>query len=389
VSVNLRALDSFSSSVRRVRAVDFGALDQLIYEGSDGFGGSDLAARRFEWIVSAVQHQLAHSPHFRRLSQRRGFDADRLRSPADYAEVPLLSSGTFKHARVANLDAVALTPCRSSGTRGTESLVLRDRTTMERFVGTMLHMIREFCGHVEVRQGFVIGPPTNEAGDLWFSYVLSLVELLYDTRFFVRDDEFQVDDLYRSLAGLEHEAQPMIVTPPGLLLDFLQWMDERRLRLDLRDRHPYVITTGGWKKRENEAVSREVLEVLAEELLGVPRANFRDAYGMVELNSVVFECEAHGKHPPPWLEVVVRRPRDLSVASPGEEGLLTFLDPTPLSYPGFLASEDLGSLHDGCACGRPGPTLKVARRLAGIEERGCALKMQRYSRGAAAAGQRP
>jgi len=172
-----------------------------------------------------------------------------------------------------------------------------------------------------------------------------------------------------------------VVAPPGLLLDFLAWMEERGERLDLGARDGYVVTAGGWKRREDEAVSRSELSDLVEERLGIQRSRIRDAYNMVELNTLLLECEHGRKHIPPWLVVLARRPADMSVADPGEEGVLSFLDPTAVSYPCFVLSDDLGEVHRGpCECGRAGETLLISRRLDSVEQRGCGLKLERYSR---------
>ena len=45
----------------------------------------------------------------------------------------------------------------------------------------------------------------------------------------------------------------------------------------------YVLTGGGWKKSEEEAISREDFIQAVESALGIPAANQRDGYGLVEL----------------------------------------------------------------------------------------------------------
>src|SRR5262249_1300905 len=115
--------------------------------------------------------------------------------------------------------------------------------------------------------------------------------------------------------------------------------------------------------------------------LGVERSRVRDVFNMVELNTVLFECEASRKHVPPWLHVSARRAADMSVAPAGEVGLLCYLDPTATSYPGFVLSDDLGHIDDAqCPCGRYGETISISRRLTTIEDRGCGLSLDRYGR---------
>lgn len=364
---------------RTVRPADFGELEELIYESTDAYAHPVDPASRVEWIASAAEHHLATNTVFGRLANHAHFSPDELRATGDLATVPLLSSGLFKRRDVTSAVEGTLRLCKSSGTRGAQSVVPRDRVTLERFVGTVLHGMREFLGDSELREVLVLGPPPAEAGELWFSYVLTLVELLHDTSFLVRDGQLEADAAYRRLEAFEPGAEPTIVAPPALLFDFLGWMEARDLTLDLSGRNAYVVTAGGWKRRHDESVDRDELTATIVARLGVEPGHVRDVFNMVELNTVLFECELGHKHVPPWLVALARRPSDLGVAEPGEEGLLSFLDPTATSYPSFILSDDFGVVeHERCDCGRHGQTVAINRRLAAIEERGCGLKMARY-----------
>jgi long-chain-fatty-acid---luciferin-component ligase len=135
-----------------------------------------------------------------------------------------------------------------------------------------------------------------------------------------------------------------------------------------------VMTVGGWKSQQRQALPPARLRDRVSELLGMDQRDIRDGYGMVELNSVLIECAEHHKHIPPWLEVCVLSPRRFEPVPDGTEGLLAFFDPTATSYPGFVLSEDVAVRRDGpCRCGLPGPALTGVRRLASVEARGCAL----------------
>jgi long-chain-fatty-acid---luciferin-component ligase len=370
-----------AATARRVRPPDLGSLEELLYEGIDSYAQPPKHERRVEWIAAAADHHIATNPLFKRLADHQGFSPRQLRSTGDLSSVPLISSGLFKRRDVMGAADTPVRLCRSSSTRGSQSVVPRDRPTMERFVGTVLHGLREFHGHSEVRQALVLSPSATEAGDLWFAYVLTLVELLYDTRFFVRDGELRPEDLHSALCELDDDAQPTLVSSPGLLVDYLAWMQERSLSLDLGAREGYVVTAGGWKRREQDAVNREDLTATIQTRLGLAPDRVRDALNMVELNTVMFECECARKHVPPWLAVSALRPSDLSTADCGETGVLAYLDPTATSYPSFILSDDLGATSEGrCPCGRHGTTVQLERRLATIEERGCGLKLDRYGR---------
>jgi long-chain-fatty-acid---luciferin-component ligase len=366
---------SYYSSVR-LRASDLASLDELLY-GSCA-APQNIDEKRLAWIIESVSLHLETCEVYRRVSEHQGFDLESLKGTGDLGQVPLLSSGTFKRRRVESHVVGAVKACTSSGTRGTQSMVIRDRPTLERFVGTVVFGVEEFLGHRDERDAFVLGPTKEDAGDLWFSYVLSLIGLLYETRFLVTNDIFRPGHLYEALSDASVEA-PLLVGPPTLLYDFLCWMEAHGRALQLGDRGGLVVTAGGWKRRANEEVDRAALTEMTVRSLGVPEGGVRDAFNMVELNTVIQECEHHQKHIPPWLHVIARRPADLSLCANGEEGLLSYLDPTPTSYPGFVLSDDFGSVQTvDCPCGRMGEVLRLRRRMQGIEERGCGLKMDRY-----------
>jgi long-chain-fatty-acid---luciferin-component ligase len=365
----------------RLRPADLSDLDEVIYEGTNSYAGPVDVERRLRWLAASAEHHVAANPVYARLAQHVGFSPDRLLETGDTSCIPLISSGTFKR-RSLHTDTGGWTrACLSSGTHGSHSVIARDEVTMERFVGSVLHGLREFHGDTTLRQAFVLGPSAAEAGDIWFSYVLTLVTLVYDTDFFVVGGELRNVELYEALASLPPDVEPTIVAPPGLLVDFLTWMHDEHHVLELGTRNSYVVTAGGWKRREADAVQRPQLEAMITETLGIGRRQVRDVFNMVELNTVLFECEAARKHVPPWLVVSGRRPADMSVTDNGEVGVLSYLDPTPRSYPGFVLSDDLGSVdRNGCVCGRYGDTVSISRRLSTIEDRGCGLTLDRYAK---------
>jgi long-chain-fatty-acid---luciferin-component ligase len=362
-----------------IRAGSRDTLDAAIYEGVGHYSSPPDRAAQIGWLAQAAERHIDGSPIYSRLAARQGFTADALRSTGDLSLVPVITASTFKRRTVYSTATGSVRETRSSGTQGTASVVLRDEATLERFIGSVSHGLREFHGESSVREAFVLSPPANEVSDVWFSYVLTLVELVYDTHFFVIEDQLRPDELVAALAMLDESAEPIIVAPPALLADALDWMDASDTRLDLAARSPFVLTAGGWKRRASEEISRPILTSRVEERLGIAGSAVRDVFNMVELNTVLFECEHHAKHVPPWLAVLVRRPRDLTLASSGELGIVSFLDPTATSYPAFVLSDDLGAVSDQpCPCGRSGPTLHIERRLARVEERGCGLKLERY-----------
>ena len=135
-----------------------------------------------------------------------------------------------------------------------------------------------------------------------------------------------------------------------------------------------VIHIGGWKKLENEKVSKDQFNRLVAEVFGVEKDDVIDIYGFTEqmgLNYPVCPCGC--KHAPLYSEVIVRDVISKKVLPPGKEGLLEFVTPIPHSYPGnVVLTDDIGMLEEGiCKCGRNGTRFKVLGRLKKAEIRGC------------------
>lgn len=136
---------------------------------------------------------------------------------------------------------------------------------------------------------------------------------------------------------------------------------------------------GGWKKLQDQAVSPQAFNENIQEALGNVRVH--NYYGMAEqLGSVFVECEHGHMHCSNYSDVLIRRPKDFSLAGQGEKGLIELVSLLPVSYPGHvLLTEDEGEIlgEDDCPCGRMGKYFKIHGRMAGAELRGCSDTYER------------
>lgn len=336
---------------------------------------------RVELIRCAVDLHRENNPSYDMYCDKKGFRSSHLETEADLGMVPLLASGLFKRK---SLELSSLTSdcsarkTTSSGTQGTVSVVPRDDLTIMRFFSSVAIGKREVLG-VETfdRQVINLTPHTHEVPDLWIAYVMAGVNVLYTTTSYVSGGELDSTALVADLRGAFRGEDVNIVGPPALLSDLSErLLSEGCLALG---RDSLIITIGGWKQREREAIRREDLDQRLGKAFGIADCTqVRDTYNMVELNTVIFECEHKRKHCPPWLRVMARDYDSLSPLPSGKTGILSFLDPTPTSYPGFVLSDDFGtvSYNCECACGIVGDVLSVERRMNRVEARGCALKLE-------------
>jgi hypothetical protein len=148
-----------------------------------------------------------------------------------------------------------------------------------------------------------------------------------------------------------------------------------------------VLHSGGWKRLEREAVTRDVFIGGVTSVFGCSADHVIDFYGMVENVGVVYpDCEHGNKHVPAFAEIVVRNPLTLAPVAAGQQGLVQVCSVLPTSFPGFLLlTDDMAEIidYDECPCGRRGTSFRFAGRVPKAEVRGCGnLETTRYPTGA-------
>jgi long-chain-fatty-acid---luciferin-component ligase len=356
-------------------------IDRLIFGEADPFRfeAAEEARLRLSFVRDALLLHREGCPEYGRFLERLGFEVETLQEPADLDRVPQLPTSIFKRLTLTSLPVSAMEKrCTSSGTAGTLSVVWRDRTTLDRLLGSLRVGIGLIASWFDDEaEAINLGPDRQQAGDLWFSYVMSLVELVSPTRHCVDRGEL---DLAAAAGGLlmalARAAQVALVGPPALAVALAEDIQRRGITVRGGDRLT-VVTGGGWKRDRESALDKGAFRRLMVETLGLEgEERVRDAFNQVELNTIVMECEHHGKHVPPWLHVTIRDPRTLQPVPPGVPGLLSYLDPSAASYPCFIIADDVGMLRsDPCRCGRPGRTVELIRRVEQMESWGCAIKM--------------
>ena len=354
------------------------SLDHLMSkEDVYGMTSDEIEILRLTEIKRSVECQYEYNINFREYCRTVGFEPNSLVQTNDLDSVPLIPSSLFKKS------ASALQTIRpqsferplyttSSGTQGQLSRVPRDDATLMRFFASISSGVRQVLriDNFSVPL-FNLGPPTDQATDLWLSYVLAGAGLLFPSSDYVEMGEFLID---RLLDDLDRCNAPCILVGPPMLVSRLS--EEVREGMRLHE-HSIIVTVGGWKTHENRAVDRAQFADKTSQAFGIPPSNVRDAFNMVELNTVIFECGSGVKHIPPWLYMSTRSPRDLSPSVDEQGGILSFLDPSADSYPAYVLSGDFGSVSRSyqCDCGIQSDVLKIERRITRLESRGCAMKM--------------
>ena len=171
--------------------------------------------------------------------------------------------------------------------------------------------------------------------------------------------------------------QIYIITFPFQLYDLMKMMEEEGVYLNFGESNSVIITGGGWKIHEHRKISTEEFAKMIEEFFGINRKNYRDVYGMSEMNGLALECEARYKHLHPWIYPMALD-ENLEPMDFGEVGRFAFLDPVANSYPGFIITGDRVKLLEACPeCGKEGIVIEgEITRMAGAEAKGCGNLMR-------------
>ncbi|WP_165486024.1 hypothetical protein [Frankia sp. Cppng1_Ct_nod] len=356
-------------------------LDALVFSEGSCFEFAEDQERdvRLRVIRDAVALHAERSPLYAGLVERRGFTVERLQDERDLPTVPVLPTSVFKRTLVtSDAGGQVVRTFLSSGTHGRLSLVPRDETTLQRLLGSVRVGLRLLDANEDTdaddAQIINLGPSRQQAGDIWFGYVMSLIEIISETGHYVVDGRLDLAGAAAHVARASRDVgRAFVVGPPVFVCALAAYLTERRISVD--GSNITVITGGGWKS--HAALDGPTFTRTAITALGLPDAScLRDAFNQVELNSVLMECAAGRKHAPPWLYPMTRNER-LEPLSDGEPGLLSYLDPTAVSYPCFIVGDDLGRITPGrCPCGSGGRLVEITRRLDGPADAGCALKMQ-------------
>lgn len=302
----------------------------------------------------------------------------------DLHKIPLIPVTSFKRPDSHLLLSTSLTniefEMRSTGTSGIPSISRRDRETVDRSIFSLYAMYRDIFMFSRGAALFLF-PSPEEMPEMGMVKALNMLSGLFDaTKCLVKRASFKPKEAIEVLERWENMHTRHIVGPPFLVYKLVKYLKTNDIRLKL-DKKTMVINLGGWKKFSGMEIPRSQFNEDCAEYLGIPKENVRDMYGLVEANLLAIECDKQSKHVPPWVHFSLRDPKDLSKEVPqGRRGVLAIMDPTSLSYPGFILTEDLVYLEkeNTCECGRNGQKVVYITRVPGAEIGCCAINLEKH-----------
>ncbi len=341
-----------------------------------------LAAMR-----ASLAFQGARAPVLKALYRAEGFDPASVKTERDVASIPFLFVSALKERDLTTLPCskIAL-ELKSSGTSGQRSRMQLDRGSLMR-VRRMAWRVFEGLGLTDLEREhdyicFTYDPDVaKDLGTAWTDKLLTSFtkkgEIFYTFRWSREKKDFYFDIEGAVAALKKFEAAGRLVRLVGFPAFALKLTEEYKKRYGRNPRlNPAssVVTGGGWKTLSDEAIDKKVYRKILADSLGIPVANVRDLFGMVEHGVPYVDCRLGHFHIPNYGRVIARHPGTLVPLGYGEKGLLQFITPYLTSYPSLsVLSSDFGVVRERCSCGLKGPVLEIHGRAGVKKLKGCAV----------------
>jgi long-chain-fatty-acid---luciferin-component ligase len=335
-------------------------------------------------ISDNFKYHYENNSYYQKICNENNITPHDIQGFEDLHKIPLIPVANFKQPDSHLLLSKSLMDIefemRSTGTSGIPSISRRDSATVDRCIMGIYAMYRDIFKFSK-GAGLLLFPSPEEMPEMGMVKVLNMLSGLFDaTKCLVKRASFKPVEAIEVLEKWENIHTRHIVGPPFLIYKLVKYLKDNNIRLKL-DKKTMVINLGGWKRFSGMEIPRENFNLECAEYLGIPAENVRDMYGLVEANLLAIECERQSKHVPPWVHFSLRDPKDLTKEVPeGRRGVLAILDPTSLSYPGFIQTEDLVYLEKGyeCSCGRNGQRVVYISRVPGAEIGCCAINLEKH-----------
>lgn len=302
--------------------------------------------------LETFHFQYAHNPVYREWCGLMGTDPVQVKT---LEAIPALPIAFFKSREVVTTDFTPEVVFESSGTTQTNTsrhlvksadLYRRSfRKAFELFYGD----VKDWC---------ILGLLPSYLERQHSSLVMMVDDLVREGGH--PDSGFYLDEhakLSETLGQLELCGQQTLLI--GVTFGLLDFAASHPQQL----RSTIVMETGGMKGRRKELTRAEVHALLCNGL-GVEKIH--SEYGMTELLSQAYSAGDGRFYCPPWMKVLVRDEEDpLAVRATGR-GLLQVIDLANRYSSAFIATEDVGQVHeDG--------SFEVWGRLDNSDIRGCSL----------------
>lgn len=351
-------------------------LEELLEQEPYSLGKEDKHKVLDAYLMDLTRHHYAHCEAYRKMLDATGVDIENIQH---YEDLPYLPVSLFKDLTLRSVeeDAVIKT-MTSSGTTGQQvSKIYLDRETSAGQTRTLVRIVSSLLGSKRVPMIILDSREVVKDRNMFSARGAGILgfSMFGSKRMYALDENMELD-----IAGMkafleEHRGETVFLFGFTFMIwqHFYKKLKESGYRPDLS--RGVLIHGGGWKKLAAESVSTAGFKQCLNDVCGIKVENVHDYYGMVEQTGTIYlECEHGHLHASNFSDIIIRNPKDFSVARNGETGIIEVVSVLPKSYPGHvLLTEDEGVVlgEDDCPCGRKGKYFHVHGRIRQAEIRGC------------------
>ena len=313
-------------------------------------------------------------PYYNKIIESTSFNIE---NKVCYTELPFLPVRLFKMFELKSIgNNEVIKTMTSSGTSGQAvSRIFLDRETSSNQTKVLSKIVSSFTGKKRMPMIIIDSDSVVKNRKLFSARGAGILgfSMFGSKRIYALNDkmELKIDSIIEFIEQNKDETIFIFGFTYMIYLHFYKELERQNIKLDLSN--SVMIHGGGWKKLINESVSSDIFKEKLKNVCYIESVH--DYYGMVEqTGSIYMECEKGHLHSSIYSDIIVRNPKDFSVAKIGEKGIIQVLSILPNSYPGHsLLTEDEGILlgEDNCSCGRLGKYFKIVGRLKNAEIRGC------------------
>ena len=325
-------------------------------------------------LLELTEFHRERSLPYRRMLDALGYDKNKITS---FYDLPFYPVRMFKEADLLSIpkDQVFKTMTSSGTTGQAVSKIYLDKETALTQQKVMIKILGDYLGKKRIPMLVIDSPAVVKNRQLFTARgaaIIGLNIIASETKYVLNEDMSLNYDVLRQFME-KHQGKKFLIFGFTFMVwqHFYQELKASGESFDMSE--AFLMTGGGWKKLESEAISREEFKKSFQELCGIH--HFLDHYGMVEQTGCIYaECECGHLHASIYSDVIPRRPDDFSACEIGEKGILQVVSVLPHSYPGHsLLTEDEGIVlgEDDCPCGRKGKYVKILGRIKSAELRGC------------------
>ena len=269
-------------------------------------------------------------------------------------DIPFLPISFFKTHHVCQ-DRPVVHTFESSGTGGNRSQHLVNDLSL--YEQSFFPTFKEYLGTpLEELSLLALLPSYLERNNSSLVYMANaLLPFAHKTSgFFLNDFEALKNQI---VANEKNGVKTLLLGVSFALLDFSELYP-------MRLKHTSVMETGGMKGRREELTRTELHAALRK---AFQLEKIHSEYGMTELFSQAYSKGKGIFVCPPWMKVVCRDIQDpLSLLPSGKRGALNIIDLANQNSCSFIATEDVGIVHEN-------GTFEILGRMNHAEIRGCNL----------------